>query len=184
MTRIVGGRYGGRPLKAPPGADTRPTSEKVRAAVANALVAAGAVEGAAVLDLYAGSGALGLELASRGAARVVLVERDRAAQAAIRANLAELAPPGVTMFPGEVAGFAGAPGEQFDVVLADPPYAEPADAVAAVLSALVAADRLRPHADLVIERPARAGEFPWPAPLVGIRTRRYGDTVVCYGRAP
>lgn len=184
MTRIVGGRLSGRRLVTPTGADTRPTAEKVRAAVANSLAAAGAIDGATVLDLYAGSGALGLELASRGAARVVLVERARTAQAAIRSNIATLGTTGVTMFAGEAASFAATPGEAFDIVLADPPYAEPAQAIEGVLRALVTSGRLRPHADLVIERSARDGAVAWPEPLAEVRTRRYGDTLVCYGRAP
>ena len=184
MTRIVGGRLSGRRLVTPGGTDTRPTAEKVRAGIANALAAAGAIEGAAVLDLYAGSGALGLELASRGAARVVLVDSSRAAHAAIRANIAALDVPGVTLFAGDAAAFAGVAGQEFDIVLADPPYDVTNDAVAAVLGALVAGGRLRPHADLVVERPARSGAIVWPAPLVAVKTRRYGDTLVCYGRAP
>lgn len=183
MTRIVGGRWSGRRLTAPRGDATRPTSEKVRAAVANALSAAGAVDGATVLDLYAGTGALGLELASRGAARVVLVERARAAQAAIRANIAALSATDVTLFPGEAASFAASPGEAFDLVVADPPYAEPAEAVADVLRRLRSGGRLRPGADVVIERPAQAGDFAWPEEFAAVRTRRYGDTVVCYGHA-
>jgi 16S rRNA (guanine966-N2)-methyltransferase len=184
VTRIVGGRLSGRRLVTPAGADTRPTSEKVRAAVANSLVAVGAVEGAAVLDLYAGSGALGLELASRGAARVVLVERGRAAQAAIRANIEASGLAGMTLFAGDAASYAVTPGEAFDIVLADPPYAESEDAIRGVLGRLVAAGRLRPQADIVLERSARSPEFDWPEALIAVRTRRYGDTVVCYGRAP
>src|SRR6478752_2288314 len=90
MTRIVGGRWGGRRLQTPAGETTRPTSEKVRAALASSLTAAGGLEGARVLDLYAGSGALGLELVSRGASSAVFVEQDRAALVALRANLAAL----------------------------------------------------------------------------------------------
>jgi 16S rRNA (guanine966-N2)-methyltransferase len=137
-----------------------------------------------VLDLYAGSGALGLELASRGAARVVLVEQDRAAQAAIRANLDRLAATSTLLVPGDAAAYARMPGEAFDIVVADPPYTESAETLAALLTDLQAAGRLRPAADLVLERPARAGELAWPEPLQPIKVRRYGDTLVCYGRAP
>jgi 16S rRNA (guanine966-N2)-methyltransferase len=184
VTRIVGGRWSGRRLTAPPGDATRPTSEKVRAAVANALAATGALEGASVLDLYAGSGALGLELASRGAASVVFVERARAAQAAIRANIAALLSGAtMTLFGGDAASFAVAAGERFDVVVADPPYAEPAGALAAVLAALRDHERIAAGADIVIERAARGGDFVWPDAFEAVRTRRYGDTVICYGRA-
>lgn len=185
-TRIVGGRWRGRRLTTPPGETTRPTSEKVRGAIANALAATGGLDGAAVLDLYAGSGAMGLELASRGAARVVLVERDRAAQAAIRANIDALDADAaaVTLVPGDAAAFARAPGDTFDIVVADPPYGQPRQALREVLADLHAAGRLRPGADLVIEVPSRGGEVDWPEPLLSVRARRYGDTLVCYGRGP
>lgn len=184
MTRIVGGRLSGRRIITPPGNATRPTAEKVRAAIANALHAVGGIDGAAVLDLYAGSGALGIELASRGARRVVLVERHRAAQTAIRASLDALGTPEVHLHPGDVLTYASAPGEVFDIVLADPPYDTDDDALRAVLEALVAAGRLAPHADIVIERSARRGEFAWPEPLVAARSKRYGDTMISYGTAP
>lgn len=184
MTRIVGGRLAGRRLVTSSGAATRPTSEKVRAAIGNALQAAGAIDGAAVLDLYAGSGALGFELVSRGADRLVLVEKSRRAQAAIRANLDAVGNPGMTLYPGDAASFALSAGEPFDIVVADPPYAEPADNVIDVLMRLLTAGRLAPGADIVIERSVRDGEFPWPDPLTADRTKRYGDTIVCYGHAP
>lgn len=184
MTRIVSGRFAGRRLVTPPGDATRPTAEKVRAAVGNALAAAGAIEGVTVLDLYAGSGALGLELLSRGAARVVLVERARAAQQAIRANIAALDPSNATLVAVEALAFARTPGEPFHLIVADPPYAEPNEAVAAVLTALIEAGRIAPGADIIIERSVRDGDFPWPAPLAADRSRRYGDTLICYGHAP
>src|SRR6476469_2172008 len=90
MIRIVGGLWGGRRLLTPDGDTTRPTSEKVRAAMASSLTAAGGLDGARVRDLYAGSGALGLELVSRGASSAVFVESDRAALAALRANVTTL----------------------------------------------------------------------------------------------
>jgi 16S rRNA (guanine966-N2)-methyltransferase len=184
VTRIVGGRWRGRRLVTPRGETTRPTAERVRAAIANALAATGGLDGAAVLDLYAGSGALGLELASRGAARVVLVERERAAQSAIRANIDSLAAAGAMLVTGDVAAYARSTGEAFDVVVADPPYGESGETLRAVLAGLHAAGRLRPAADLVLERAARDGVLDWPEPLTGVRSRRYGDTLVCYGRAP
>lgn len=184
MTRIVSGRFAGRRLQTPQGDVTRPTAEKVRAAVGNALEAAGAVEGATVLDLYAGSGALGLELASRGAARVVLVERHRRAQQAIRANIAALGDCNTSLYAGDVLAFAATPGEAFDLVVADPPYAESNESIATVLSALVASARIAAGADVVIERSVRDGDFPWPEPLLEAKTKRYGDTVICYGHAP
>jgi 16S rRNA (guanine966-N2)-methyltransferase len=113
----------------------------------------------------------------------VFVERARAAQAAIRANIAALSATDMTLFPGEAASFAASPGEAFDLVVADPPYAEPAEALAEALRRLHAGGRLRPGADVVIERSVRAGEFTWPEGLKELRTRRYGDTLVCYGHA-
>jgi 16S rRNA (guanine966-N2)-methyltransferase len=201
-TRIAGGRYGGRRLVTPSGTHTRPTSEKVRAALASSLIAGGALTGARVLDLYAGSGALGLELISRGASAAVFVERDRAALVALRANLAALTNAG-----GPAGGAGGLDGEEpelvvsaldvhafvrtqaarlgpFDIVVADPPYATtPAD-IAGVLGDLHAAGALARHADVVVERGVRGAPWAWPVPFAGQKLRRYGDTVLCYGRAP
>lgn len=185
MTRITGGRFRGRRLQTPPGDTTRPTSERVREALANALVAGGGLEGARVLDLYAGSGALGLELVSRGADSVVLVESDRAALTALRANVALLELTDAQVVQGDVRSFAASPGGRpFDFVVADPPYDLPTADLAAVFAALAAGGHLISGADLIVERNKRSGEMEWPDPLVGVRTKRYGDTRLCYGRAP
>ncbi len=185
MTRIVGGRFGGRRLTTPPGDHTRPTAEKVRAALGNSLTAAGGLVGARILDLYAGSGALGLELISRGARSAVLVDSDRAAVAALRANVTALGADTVEVVAGDAAAAARRPfAEPFDVVVADPPYALSDDDLVAVLTALVVAGNLAPAADLAVERSVRSGEVPWPQPLVAVRAKRYGDTLLCYGRAP
>ena len=203
MTRIVGGSWGGRRLVTPVGETTRPTPEKVRAALASSLVATGGLDGARVLDLYAGSGALGLELVSRGASSAVFVERDRAALVSLRANVAAVGGQvgqGLTVIPGDVVAFvarvgagrglvvtsaatrpAGGP---FDVVVADPPYDVGGDVLQAVFLSLYRAGMLAVHADLVVERSARSGPPDWPLPLAGVRSRRYGDTLLCYGRAP
>jgi len=184
VTRIVGGTLGGRRLVTPPGASTRPTAEKVRAALANSLQATGGLDGARVLDLYAGSGALGLELLSRGASTAVFVEKDRAALTALRSNVA-LAALGVTVVAADVLGFLGTPGiGRFDVVVADPPYDLAQGELVAVLDRLTVAGALAAHADVIVERGVKAGEPAWPDPLTGIRVRRYGDTLLCYGRAP
>jgi len=186
VTRIVGGRFGGRRLTTPSGAQTRPTAEKVRAALANSLASTGGLDGARVLDLYAGSGALALELVSRGARSAVLVDSDRAAISAARANVDLLGAAGVVeVIAGDAPAAAGrAFTEPFDVVVADPPYGLPEADLVAVLTALVRAGNLVPGADLAVERGVRSGELPWPAPLIGVRARRYGDTLLCYGRAP
>ncbi len=188
MTRITSGRYGGRRLVTPSGDATRPTSEKVRAALGNTLAAGGGLSGAAVLDLYAGSGALGLELLSRGAATLVLVERDRSALTAARRNVDGLAAHQlVRIVAADVGGYVTAPAAgaaHFDIVLADPPYDRPAETLAGELAALVSSEALAPAADVVIERSARDGPFPWPPGFAETRVKRYGDTVLCYGRAP
>ncbi len=184
MTRIVGGSWGGRRLVTPPGLATRPTAERVRAAVANTLAAAGGLDGARVLDLYAGSGALGLELLSRGARSAVLVDNSRRAQQAIRANLQQLGTDRATVVAGDALGYASSTDESFDVVVADPPYDVPAAVLAAIITVLQQRGRLRPEADVILERSVRDAPFDWPDPLTRIKTKRYGDTLVCYGRGP
>ncbi len=185
MTRVTAGRYRGRRLQTPPGDTTRPTSERVREALANALVAAGGLEGARVLDLYAGSGALGLELVSRGAESLVAVENDRAALAALHANVATLQVPNVIVVGADVRSYASSPaGRPFDYVVADPPYDVPTANLSEIFALLATTGHLNPGADLIVERSKRSGEMDWPDPLVGIRTKKYGDTRLCYGRAP
>ncbi len=171
----------------PKGVGTRPSAERVREALAGSLQATGGLDGARVLDLWAGTGALGLELASRGASSAVFVERDRMALTALRANigtLQEAAGPALTVLAADVHTAAPRLTGPFDIVVADPPYDLDGAAVAAVLAGLVAADVLAAHADLIVERSTRSGEVDWPAPLAGTRTKRYGDTLLCYGRAP
>jgi 16S rRNA (guanine966-N2)-methyltransferase len=176
MTRIVAGTAGGRRLEVPP-TGTRPTSERVREAMFSALESAVDIDGARVLDLYAGSGALGLEALSRGAASATFVETDRKALEVLRRNAATLGLPGVTVLPGSVesvlAGPAGAP---FDVILADPPYRLPDADLAVVLDRLAGGGWLAEHGVLVLERATRDGEPTLPTGLTMIRTRRYGDT--------
>jgi 16S rRNA (guanine966-N2)-methyltransferase len=120
--RVVAGELGGRRLVAPAGATTRPTSDRVREATFNSLESAGDIEEATVLDLFAGSGALGIEALSRGAAHVTFVERDRAALDALRANLAAmgLGPDRATVVIGDALTHATDRG--YDLALLDPPY--------------------------------------------------------------
>lgn len=189
MPRIVGGAFGGRRLVSPAGQSTRPTAEKVRAALANSLAATGGLVGARVLDLYAGSGALGLELLSRGASSAAFVERDRAALIALRANVTTLGAVGATVIASGARAFAvhraGDAGiGPFDVVVADPPYDLPGDDVMAVITALHRSGVLAAHADLIVERRVSPAEPDWPPPLSAVRVKRYGDTQLCYGRAP
>ncbi len=189
VVRIVAGVAGGRRL-AVPSHGTRPTSDRVREAVFSAVQARWDLDGARVLDLYAGSGALGLEALSRGAAHVRFVEFDRRAAAVLRRNVEALGLGG----PGGTAAqvTTGAvqvvlhddPGEPYDVVLADPPYALDEATLAGVLSALASGGWLARSALLVVERPAKALPPTWPDGVVAVAARRYGDTAVYYGCAP
>jgi 16S rRNA (guanine966-N2)-methyltransferase len=178
VTRIVAGRVGGRRITVPP-SGTRPTSERVREAIFSSVAARTALAGARVLDLYAGSGALGIEALSRGAAHALFVERDRRAAAVLRRNLADLGLTGAEVRRSSVESVVGQPAEDgYDLVLADPPYGLDVDGV---LSALRHNGWLAKEALLVVERGVRSGEPGWPTGIEQIATRRYGDTLVCYG---
>jgi 16S rRNA (guanine(966)-N(2))-methyltransferase RsmD len=184
VTRIVAGRYGGRRIEAPPGRDTRPTSDRVREALFGAL---GVLDGLRFLDLYAGSGAIGLEAASRGAAQVMLVESEPAATRIVRRNIAALAAgPVVSLAPARVASvLAAGPtgGEPFDVVFADPPYAADEAEITGVLAGLAGQGWLAPEALVIVERSSRSPEPAWVPGVTGERSRRYGETTLWYGRA-
>ena len=176
MTRIVAGTAGGRRLKVPP-AGTRPTSDRVREALFSSIEARMDLAGARVLDLYAGSGALGLEALSRGAAAALLVESDRRAAGVLRANIAELGFGGAQVRVGTVRQVLGHGGAgAYDLVFADPPYDLPTDAVHADLTALAAHGWLSDEALLLVERSARSTEIDWPAGFAGRAARRYGET--------
>jgi 16S rRNA (guanine(966)-N(2))-methyltransferase RsmD len=151
--RIIGGRLGSRRLQAPPGLATRPTSDRLRETLFNVL--APRIEGASFLDLYAGSGAVGIEAVSRGAARVVCVERAAAALKVLRTNVAQLeVRKGIEIQAGAVSAFLrrGAAGAGFDVVFLDPPYDAESE-YAAIMGALggVAASLLRDGAVVIAE---------------------------------
>jgi len=174
--RVVAGSVRGRRISAPPGTDTRPTTDRVREAMFNALGSLGAVDGAVVADLFAGSGALGIEALSRGAASAHFVESDRRAVAVIEENLSTLGldDRGVVLRrPVEVA-LDDLP-VPLDLVLADPPYAF--DGWAALLADL--ATRLAGDGLVVIES-GRAVALPpgWER----VRERTYGGTVVLFAR--
>jgi 16S rRNA (guanine966-N2)-methyltransferase len=184
VTRIIAGRAGGRTLRTPPGRGTRPTSDRVREALFSALDARGAVAGARVLDLYAGSGALGLEAASRGAAAVLLVESDRRAAAVARGNAAALDLPGVSVTAATVAAaLARPPVAAYDLVLADPPYDVGEADLGAVLGDLAGGGWLAAGAVLVVERSARSPEPAWPEGVEGEGARRYGETALWWAVA-
>jgi 16S rRNA (guanine966-N2)-methyltransferase len=173
--RVVAGRFGGRRLRAPPGRDTRPTSDPVREALFAML---GPLDGLRVLDLFAGSGALAIEALSRGAATATLVERDGRAVEAIRANLAALGlgddEARVVRAPARVAlRDASARGDAYDLVLLDPPYRD-APALGRELSEALPAV-LAPAARVVAESHRRS---PLALELPVLRERRYGDTLI------
>jgi 16S rRNA (guanine966-N2)-methyltransferase len=171
--RVIAGRLGGRRLAAPRGDATRPTSDRVREALFSIL---GDVTGARVLDLYAGTGALGIEALSRGAARAVFVESARPALAALRSNLAslDLAGAGVIIAqPIDRAVDLILRERPFDLVLADPPYAALA-AAAASLERLASAHLLAPDARLVLEHASRDAS-PDLHGLTRTSTRSYGE---------
>ena len=173
--RVIAGAFGGRRLKAPRGAGTRPTAERVREALFSIL---GDVAGLVVLDLFAGSGALGIEALSRGASRAVFVEREAAALAALRANLAAL---GLGPEHAEVRGgdaraavrAARRQGEKYDLVLIDPPYRQ-AEGLGRPLSDALA-ELLGPRGRIVAESDRRA---PLALRMPIADERRYGDTLI------
>ncbi len=187
MTRVIGGLAGGRRLVTPPGPGTRPTSDRVREALFSRLEHRGLLAGARVLDLYAGSGALGLEAASRGAELVLLVESHRAAAKAISANIATVGRPGVRLVADTVerALALGPPGGiRMDLVLLDPPYDIPETGLSGVLAALVRHGWLAPAAFVVVERSTRSPQPGWPEGLELSGEKRYGETAVWFAEPP
>lgn len=176
MTRIVGGAAGGRRIAVPP-RGTRPTTDRVREALFNVLDARLELTGMAVLDLYAGSGALGLEALSRGAASALFVESDRRAADVLAGNIAALGLAGATLRRTTVAAaLAAGTDRPVDLVLADPPYDVPAAAVDALPGLLAAGGWVGPGTVVVIERPAAAPAVGWPDGWEAWPDRRYGDT--------
>jgi len=178
MTRIIAGIWGGRRLVTPRGLDTRPTSDRVREALFSALESElGGFQGLRILDLYAGSGALGLEALSRGAAHVDLVESGRPAATAIAANIAELKAHAARLHRTTAERHVATCRETYDVVLLDPPYKDDVTDVLAGVADVLASDGL-----VVVERSSRDA-FAWPAGLTGIRDKAYGETRLWYGQA-
>jgi 16S rRNA (guanine966-N2)-methyltransferase len=168
-----------------PPSGVRPTGDRAREGLFNALSTLLDLDGAVVLDLYAGSGALGLEALSRGAEEVVFVESGPRVLPVLRKNLGAVGLPGGRVVPGSVPTVVAGPAPaRFDLVLADPPYATPVEEVRGVLSGLVAGGWLAPEAVVVVERSSREQPWEWPTPLVGLRDRRYGEALLRYGRLP
>lgn len=178
MTRIVAGNAGGRRIEVP-AKGTRPTSEKVREALFNALDAVVELAGARVLDLYGGSGALGLEALSRAADAVLFVESDRRAAQLLRRNITALGFEHAWVRQSKVETALLTPADEpYDVVLADPPYDVDRQRLEHVLQSLVTGGWTVPETVVIVERSARDDAPDWPLPLRAVRTRRYGDTAV------
>ena len=187
MARVIAGQAGGRRLAVPDGRNTRPTSDRAREGLFATIVSlTGSLDGARVLDLYAGSGAVGLEALSRGAGHVLLVESGARAARVIRDNIAAIGLPGAELATDRVERVLakGPDNGPYHVVFADPPYALPGDEVSAMLSALVKHGWLAPGALVIVERATRSGPVSWPAGFEPDRARRYGEATFWYGRAP
>ncbi|AQT82918.1 16S rRNA (guanine(966)-N(2))-methyltransferase RsmD [Mycolicibacterium litorale] len=176
MTRIVAGAAGGRRLDVPP-RGTRPTTDRVREALFNVLAARRDFDGLRVLDLYAGSGALGLEALSRGAVSALFVESDSRAAAVISRNVESLGLPGATVRRGAVAAVLASPAQRpMDLVLADPPYEVTVAEIEGVLGSLARNGWIGPGSVVVVERPASSAALTWPPGWTEWPSRRYGDT--------
>jgi 16S rRNA (guanine966-N2)-methyltransferase len=164
------------------GSGTRPTTDRVRESLFNVLAARLDLAGASVLDLFAGSGALGLEALSRGAVSAVFVESDRRAAAVIADNARTLGATGAVVRCGSVASvLASGADRPVDLVLADPPYDVSSADVEVVLAALTRGGWVRAGAIAVVERPTSADPLAWPAGWTPDRDRRYGDTRLEFG---
>jgi 16S rRNA (guanine966-N2)-methyltransferase len=182
MTRIVGGTAGGRRLGVPPGRNTRPTSDRAREGLFNSLATLVDLTGARVADLYAGSGAVGLEALSRGAAHVLLVDRDPGAVRTLRQNVAALGLPGAEVLRESVTSVVRhTSGNPYNVVFLDPPYAMSDAEVGEVLSLLARGSWLTADGVCVVERSHRSSPVVWPEGLCALRDRRYGEGVLWYG---
>ncbi|MFI1178039.1 16S rRNA (guanine(966)-N(2))-methyltransferase RsmD [Streptomyces sp. NPDC020799] len=186
MTRVIAGTAGGRRLAVPPGTGTRPTSDRAREGLFSTWESLfGPLEGARVLDLYGGSGAVGLEALSRGAVHVLLVEADARAVRTIRDNVRAVGLPGAEVRAGKAAQVVAGPvpTAPYDVVFLDPPYAVENDDLREILLTLRAQGWLADDALVTVERSTRGGEFPWPDGFEPLRARRYGEGTLWYGRA-
>jgi 16S rRNA (guanine966-N2)-methyltransferase len=186
MTRVVAGAAKGRRLEVP-ASGTRPTSDRAREALFSSLESAvlevGGWPSVRFLDLYAGSGAVGLEALSRGAAEVLMVESRPDAARVARRNLDVVDLGGASVQLAEVERLVHTTaGTSYHVVFLDPPYAVGDDEVADVLVQLATRGWLTGGALVVAERPARGGPFPWPPGFDGLRSRRYGEAALWFGR--
>ncbi|MBQ0827967.1 16S rRNA (guanine(966)-N(2))-methyltransferase RsmD [Streptomyces tagetis] len=187
MTRVIAGRAGGRRLAVPPGNGTRPTSDRAREGLFSTWqsLLGGPLDGLRVLDPYAGSGAVGLEALSRGAAHVLLVEADPRAARTLRENVRSLGLPGAETRTGKAEQTirTAPPADPYDVVFLDPPYAVSDDDLREILLTLRTGGWLAPDALVTVERSTRGGAFGWPDGFEALRARRYGEGTFWYGRA-
>ncbi|MCI3244538.1 16S rRNA (guanine(966)-N(2))-methyltransferase RsmD [Streptomyces spinosisporus] len=187
MTRVIAGEAGGRRLQVPPGNNTRPTSDRAKEGLLStwqSLLGA-PLNGERILDLYAGSGAVGLEALSRGASHTLLVEADPRAARTIRENVRSLGLPGAGVRSGKAEQIiqTSAPANPYDIVFLDPPYRVTDHDLREILLTLRSGGWLAPEAIVTVERSTRGGEFGWPDGFEAIRSRRYGEGTFWYGRA-
>jgi 16S rRNA (guanine966-N2)-methyltransferase len=193
VARVIAGEAGGRRLAVPAGRDTRPTSDRAREGLfATVTSILGSLAGARVLDLYAGSGAVGLEALSRGAGHVLLVESGARAARVIQQNIEAIGLAGAEVITDRVervlARGPAPAGGRYDMVFADPPYALADREVSAMLSLVAGAGPenlawLAPGALVIVERATRSGPVRWPEGIAADRARRYGEATFWYGRA-
>ncbi|MEE1814482.1 16S rRNA (guanine(966)-N(2))-methyltransferase RsmD [Streptomyces sp. NPDC004288] len=185
MTRVIAGTAGGRRLAVPPGNGTRPTSDRAREGLFSTWEAFHGLAGARVADLYAGSGAVGLEALSRGADHALLVEAEPRAAKTIRDNVRSIGLPGAELRTGRAEQIVTgpAPADPYDLVFLDPPYAVSDDDLREILLTLRSGGWLSDDALVTVERSTRGGEFGWPAGFEALRSRRYGEGTFWYGRA-
>ncbi|MFT4263348.1 MAG: 16S rRNA (guanine(966)-N(2))-methyltransferase RsmD [Nocardioides sp.] len=186
MTRIIGGSAGGRRLRTPTGSATRPTSDRVREALFSTIESwCGSLQGLRFLDLYAGSGAVGLEAWSRGAGVITLVESDRRTAALIGENARQLGVARANVIASSVAhALATPPQAPYDVVFSDPPYPLEDDRVGGDLALLAANRWIGPGGLVVLERAKRSPEPTWPTGFEPWKPKKYGETTLWYATAP
>jgi 16S rRNA (guanine966-N2)-methyltransferase len=186
VTRIIGGTAGGRRIATPPGQHTRPTTDRVREALFSAVESwCGSFQGLRFLDLYAGSGAVGLEAWSRGAGAVTFVESDRRTSRLVYENAKTLGFHRAHVMTVSVASALDRqPPAPYDIVFSDPPYHLTDETVAADLTRLAEHGWVVPGGMVVVERSARSPEPAWPDGFTDTRERRYGETTLWYGHAP
>jgi len=184
MTRIIAGRWGGRRLTTLDGATTRPSTDRVREAMFASLSSElGGWRGVRALDLFSGSGALGLEALSRGAETADLVESDRRAAAVLARNIRDLGAADARLHRTTTQGFLRrSPGEPYHLVFLDPPYAMPSEELREIVGALVVGRWRTEDSVVVVERSARDDPWSWPGEMTSLRDRSYGETRLWYGR--